>query len=166
MVVGSKTEILEGGVYIYFGPRMLPFLRKQTGILKVLKLDIRREIVHVRTYEQSDNEEENPRIYINHIPIEKGILEKCLKEYVGISKEIMDEETSNAICEWEKKYDLGEAAAFSIPVYKAEKYVSNIVSEQNERNLIEELLVVTAYPKLSDKGQYSRIAVEVGRRLS
>ena len=154
----KKSEnYVNGQIFLYFGPRKLPLLRRGTFVGKILDVDSNEEVVHIRTYLPSENNNQ-PKVDIAHIPIGMKAFSKSIQELGGVS-EVHDGDLT-AVHEWKKKFVNGVAGFFTQSIYKAEMLSWGVVLSQDSdiNNMTHYLL--TAYPKANEHGRFSILVVE------
>ena len=141
-----------GTVFLYFGPRRLPFGRRGVAVGRVIGLDAEVGVVHVRTYRTSQNDAP-PEPEIAHLPILFSRLEESLHSTRGV--QAFDPSSLDSVSAWRARHHRGEVGAFKVTLWRAERLAWQATPSES----FESVLIEHAFPKPNPEGVFSIVEV-------
>lgn len=142
----TSIELLEPGrVFVYRGPRKWPLGRRGLAVGKVIGIEARHGIAHVRTY-ISGSDGQTPQVFIGHIPMLVSDLAESVVEFRDRAP--VEEECWHTINAWRNRHSAGEVGAFRGALWKAEQIARDCLPEE-----VREKPIAHAFPKTPAGGQ-------------
>jgi len=137
--------------FLYYGSRTFnPFSSRPVALASVIGIEKETGIIHVRTYHDTPNTNEN--IDIAHLPILFSALKKSVYKFEDIAH-INDSLSIESILLWRQKYEQGLVGAFIDDLWQAEEYIHKTVYENYGSSYEDNYFIEYGFPKINETGK-------------